>query len=141
MSGLTPFIHPALMTAILALGLFLLAVGLRIRKHRRQGGGPKTARLAALHMRFGRWFIGFLAGGYILGLVGMRFSLGEPVYETGHSYFGTITLIIFFWTAYLGRRLRQHPGRDDYRQLHAFCAFIAIFLALVVAFLGFQLLP
>ncbi len=129
------------MTTVLALGLFLLVLGLRIRKQRRQGPGPGTARLAALHMRLARWFTGFLAGGYLLGLGGMRFSLEEPVFETAHSYFGTLTLILFMGTAYLGRKLRLRPEKDDYRQLHAFCAFIATFAALVVAFLGFQLLP
>ncbi len=129
------------MTATLALGLFLLVIGLRIRKQRRQGPGPGTARLAAMHMRLGRWFIGFLAGGYIMGLTGMWFSLREPIFETGHSYFGTLTLILFMGAAYLGRKLRLRPGRDDFRQLHVFCAFLAMFAALVVAFLGFQLLP
>ena len=51
MSRLIPFIHPALMSATLALGLFLLVIGLRIRKQRRQGPGPGTVRLAAMHMR------------------------------------------------------------------------------------------
>ncbi len=129
------------MTAVLVLGLFLLVLGLRIRKQRHQGPGPGTARLAALHMRLARWFTGFLAGGYLLGLAGMRFSLGDPVFETAHSYFGSLALILFIWTAYLGRKLRQRPDKDDYRQLHAFCAFIATFISLVVAFLGFQLLP
>jgi len=106
---------------------------------------PRTRRTSALAI-FGLGsplgvFIGFLAGGYFLGLVGMWFSLKEPIFETGHSYFGTLTLILFIGTAYLGRRLRLRPGRDDFRQLHAFCAFLAMFGALVVAFLGFQLLP
>jgi phosphatidylglycerophosphate synthase len=139
--GIAPFIHPALMTAVLGIGLFLLVLGLRIRKQRRQGPGPQTVRLASLHMRLGRWFTGLLIGGYILGFAGMWFSLGEPLYQTGHSYFGTLALLLFLGTAYLGRKLRLRPGRMDVRQLHAFCAFIAVFVALIVSILGFQLLP
>lgn len=141
MIAIYPFIHPALMCAVLALGLFLLAVGLRIRRQRRQAPGPKTSRLAALHIRLGRWFIGLLAAGYVLGLAGMALFLGEPVFNTAHSYFATLALLLFGAAAYLGRRLRLRPGMDDFRQLHSFCAFLAMFISLVVAILGFQLLP
>ena len=77
----------------------------------------------------------------LLGPLGMRFLLGEPVFATAHSYFGTLSLSLYLGTAYLGRKLRLAPGREDIRQIHAFCAFIAVFVSLLVAILGFQLLP
>ncbi len=127
--------------AILILGLFLLGLGLRIRKNRRLGPDPQTARLAGLHMRLGRWFTALLGIGYILGPLGMHYALGEPLFATAHSYFGTLVLSLFLGTAYLGRKLRIAPGKDDIRQIHTFCAFIAVFISLAVAVLGFQLLP
>ncbi|HBK80932.1 MAG TPA: hypothetical protein DDZ83_14890 [Nitrospinae bacterium] len=135
------FFHPALQTSALILGLYLLVLGLRIRKSRRQGAGPHTARLAAHHMRLARCFTACLTAGYLLGPLGMRFLLGEPVFATAHSYFGTLSLSLYLGTAYLGRKLRLAPGREDIRQIHAFCAFIAVFVSLLVAILGFQLLP
>lgn len=147
MSGIGAFIHPAAQTAALALGLYVLILGLRIRRERRAGPGPGTARLAgraalaARHMRLGRWFIALLSAGYFLGLAGMWFALEKPLFGTPHSYFATLTLLLFLGVAYLGRRLRIDPGRDDFRQIHTFCAFIATFLSLAVAILGFQLLP
>ncbi len=141
MSGIGAFIHPAVQTAVLLLGLFVLILGLRIRRDRRAGPGPGTARLAARHMRLARWFIALLSAGYLLGLAGMRLALEKPLFGTAHSYFATLALLLFLGVAYLGRRLRIDPGRDDFRQIHAFCAFIAMFVALAVAILGFQLLP
>ncbi|MBT3350815.1 MAG: DUF4079 family protein [Nitrospinaceae bacterium] len=141
MDGIGPYIHPTMQVAILILGLFLLALGLRIRNNKRFGPNPHTARLVGLHMRLGRWFTALLVFGYFLGPLGMHFALAEPLFATAHSFFGTLALSLFLGTAYLGRRLRIAPGRDDLRQIHIFCAFIAIFISLAVAILGFQLLP
>jgi hypothetical protein len=141
LDGIGAYIHPATQVAILILGLFLLSLGLRIRNNRRLGPDPHNARLAGLHMRLGRWFTALLGIGYILGPLGMHYALGEPIFATAHSYFGTLALSLFLGTAYLGRRLRITPDRDDIRQIHLFCAFIAIFISLAVAVLGFQLLP
>ena len=141
MSGIGAFIHPAAQTAALALGLYVLILGLRIRREHRAGPGPGTARLAGRHMRLARWFIALLSAGYLLGLAGMWFALDKPLYGTAHSFFATLALGLFLGVAYLGRRLRIDPGRDDFRQIHTFCAFIAMFVSLAVAILGFQLLP
>ena len=141
MDGIGAYIHPAAQVAILILGLYLLGLGLRIRNNRRLGAGPDTARLAGLHIRLARWFTALLAIGYILGPLGMHYALGESLFVTAHSYFGTLALSLFLGTAYLGRKLRIAPGKDDIRQIHTFCAFIAVFVSLAVAVLGFQLLP
>ena len=135
------YIHPAFQIATLSLGLIVLANGLRVRRSRKGGAGPETARIARLHMRLGRWFIAFFSAGYTLGLGGMRFALEGPLYETAHSYFATLALGLFWTTAYLGRRLRKNLKNDDLRQIHSYCGFLAVFLALFVAFLGMRLLP
>ncbi len=139
LSTISAFIHPAVQTVSLILGLFLLALGLRIRKSRQSGA--QTARLSSLHMRLGRCFTALIAGGYLIGPIGMRYALGEPVFASAHGYFGTLALALFLGTAYLGRKLRLAPDSEDFRQIHVFCAFIAVFVSLAVAILGFQLLP
>jgi hypothetical protein len=135
------FIHPALQTALLILALYILTLGLRIRKSRLQGPGPGTARLARLHMRLSRWFTALIAVGYLLGPLVMWLVLGKPVFATAHAFFSTLALVLFMGTAYLGRKLRLAPGKDDIRQIHTFCAFIAVFISLITAIQGFQLLP
>ena len=105
------------------------------------GAGPETARAARLHMRLGRWFTAFFSVGYALGLGGMRFALEGPLYETAHSYFATLALGLFWTTAWLGRRLRRNLKNDDLRQIHSYCGFLAVFIALFVAVLGMRLLP
>ncbi len=135
------YVHPAFQIATLSLGLVVLANGLRVRRSRKGGAGPETARIARFHMRLGRWFIAFFSTGYALGLGGMRFALEGPLYETAHSYFATLALGLFWTTAYLGRRLRRNLKNDDVRQIHSYCGFLAVFIALFVAFLGMRLLP
>ena len=41
------YIHPAFQIATLSLGLITLANGLRVRRSRKGGAGPDTARVAA----------------------------------------------------------------------------------------------
>ena len=135
------YIHPAFQIATLSLGLIVLANGLRVRRSRRGGAGPETARVARLHMRLGRWFVAMFTAGYVLGLGGMRFALEGPLYETAHSYFATLTLGLFWTTAWLGRRLRKNLTNEDLRQIHSYCGFLAVFIALFVAVLGMRLLP
>ena len=135
------YVHPAFQIATLSLGLITLANGLRVRRLRKGGAGAEAARVARLHMRLGRWFIALFSVGYTLGLGGMRFALEGTLYETAHSYFATLALGLFWTTAYLGRRLRRNLNKDDLRQLHSYCGFLAVFIALFVSVLGMRLLP
>lgn len=134
------YVHPAFQIATLSLCLLTLANGLRVRRARR-GRLSGRAGIARLHVRIGRWLAAFFSTGYALGLGGMRFALEEPLYETAHGYFATLALGLLWTTAWLGRRLRKAPGRDDLRQIHAFCGFLAVFVSLFVSFLGMRLLP
>lgn len=135
------YVHPAFQIGALSLGLIVLANGLRVRRSRKGGASPETARFARLHMRLARWFIALFSVGYALGLGGMRFALEGPLYETAHSYFATLALGLFWTTAWLGRRLRKNLGNEDLRQIHSYCGFLAVFIALFVAVLGMRLLP
>jgi len=141
LGGLSGYIHPLFQGTVLLAGLYLLWLGLRIRRLRRREAAPGLARLAGRHMRLGRWFTALFSAGYILGLGGMGLALEEPLWETAHSYFATVAVLLVWGTAFLGRRLRLRPGDSDLRQIHAYCAFVAIFVALAVAFLGMNLLP
>ncbi len=141
MRGLGAYFHPAWQAGVIALGLCVLGWGLRVRRARRLGTGPGQARLAATHMRLGRWFTALFSTGYLLGLLGMGLALEEPLYQTAHSYFATLALLLLWTAAYLGRRLRLRPGAEGLRQIHSYVAFLALFLSLGVAFLGMGLLP
>lgn len=139
--NLAAYIHPAFQIGALSLGLIVLANGLRVRRSRQGGAGAETARVARLHMRLARWFVALFSVGYALGLGGMRFALDGYLYETAHSYFATLALGLFWTTAYLGRRLRKNLKNEDLRQIHSYCGFLAVFIALFVAVLGMRLLP
>ena len=139
--NLAAYIHPAFQIGTVSLGLIVLANGLRVRRSRRGGADPETVRIARLHMRLARLFIALFSAGYALGLGGMRFALDGPLYQTAHSYFATLGLGLFWATAYLGRRLRKNLKNDDVRQVHSYCGFLAVFIALFVSFLGMRLLP
>ncbi len=135
------YVHPAFQIVTLSLGLITMANGLRVRRSRKGRAGAETARIARLHMRLGRWSVALFTTGYALGLGGMRFAMEEPLYETAHSYFATLALGLFWATAYLGRRLRRNLKNVDVRQIHSYCGFLAVFLALFVSVLGMRLLP
>ena len=142
MRTLAPYLHPAFQAAVLLLGLWVLRLGLGVRRARAGGArGTERARLAGRHMRLARWFVGLLALGYLLGLAGMGLALGEPLLRTAHGYFATLALALLALAAWLGRRLRRAPGREDLRQIHSYAAFLTIFLCLAVAFLGMHLVP
>ena len=140
--NLAAYIHPAFQIGALSLGLVVLANGLRVRRSRRGGAGPRRRAFARLHMRLARWFIALVLRWVTRwDLGGMRFALEGPLYETAHSYFATLALGLFWTTAWLGRRLRRNLKNNDLRQIHSYCGFLAVFIALFVAVLGMRLLP
>lgn len=141
MVSLWAYLHPGFQIITIALGLSVFVMGLRIRKKRRNRDWEGFPRLVALHIRLAKWFTGLFSAGYLLGLGSMALILDEPLFETAHAYFASLTLLLTLTTAYLGRRLRLAPGDADIRQIHAYCATISIFLALMVAILGMGLLP
>ncbi|MFQ5896316.1 MAG: DUF4079 family protein [Nitrospinota bacterium] len=136
-----PFVHPVWQATTLLLGLGTLALGLRLRRHRRSRGmGPSPGLLRA-HLRAAISFLCLLSAGYLLGPATMGFVLGKPLYRTAHAYFASGTFLLFLLTGYYGLRLYRRRGDKDARELHAYCAFLATFVALAAAFMGFGLLP
>ena len=57
------------------------------------------------------------------------------------AHLATLALGLFWTTAWLGRRLRRNLKNNDLRQIHSYCGFLAVFIALFVAVLGMRLLP
>ncbi len=136
--NLWAYVHPVFQIATLALGLIVLAHGVRVRRVR---GSRGAARVSRRHVRLGRWFVALFSAGYLLGLGGMRFALDAYNYETAHSYFATLALVLFWTTAWLGQKLRRDTQNDGLRQIHSYCGFLAVFVSLFVSFLGMRLLP
>ncbi|MED5580227.1 MAG: DUF4079 family protein [Nitrospinota bacterium] len=140
MLWITVYFHPAIQITTLVLGLYVLKLGLKIRRNRLLELNNPAKDMIDRHIRFAKIFITIFTIGYLLGLIEMKFVLGKPLYESFHSFFGTLTLIFLYSTAYLGRKIREKTN-EKIRELHRFCAFAGIFIALITAFAGITLLP
>jgi|TARA_Y100000814_G_scaffold195518_1_gene143679 uncharacterized membrane protein YfcA len=140
MIWLTVYLHPLIQTTTLILGLYVLKLGLKLRKNRLIASNNSRGVILQRHIRLARIFIILFTLGYLLGLIEMKFVLEKPIYNSFHSFLGTLTLICLYSTAYLGRLIRKR-NNEKYRELHRFCAFIGIFLALTTGFAGIGLLP
>ena len=133
MIWLTVYLHPLIQTTTLILGLYVLKLGLKLRKNRLIASNNSRGVILQRHIRLARIFIILFTLGYLLGLIEMKFVLEKPIYNSFHSFLGTLTLICLYSTAYLGRLIRKR-NNEKYRELHRFCAFIGIFLALTTEF-------
>jgi tryptophan-rich sensory protein len=66
----------------------------------------------------------------------------RPPFRSPHFFFGTLALLLFVAGGYTGWRLKQGTERyADVRDIHGFLVYLALFIALAVAVMGFILLP
>jgi hypothetical protein len=66
----------------------------------------------------------------------------RPPFRSPHFFFGTLALLLFVAGGYTGWRLKQGAERyADVRDIHGFLVYLAMFIALAVAIMGFILLP
>tara|TARA_B110000014_G_scaffold235559_1_gene200191 strand:+ start:795 stop:1217 length:423 start_codon:yes stop_codon:yes gene_type:complete len=140
MIWITVYFHPIIQTTTLLLGLHVLKLGLEIRKNRLLKLKNSKSDVIERHIFLAKIFIVLFTIGYLLGLIEIKFVLKKPIYDSFHSFLGTLTLIFLYSTAYLGRSIRKKRNEKN-RELHRFCAFIGIFLALITGFAGIGLLP
>tara|TARA_A100001037_G_C15152875_1_gene640797 strand:+ start:9321 stop:9743 length:423 start_codon:yes stop_codon:yes gene_type:complete len=140
MIWLTVYFHPIIQITTLLLGFYVLKLGLTLRKNRLTRTTFPRAVLLERHIRLARIFVILFTIGYFLGLLEMQFVLKKPLFNTFHSFLGTLTLIFLYLTAFLGRSIRRKQN-EKFRELHRFCAFIGMFLALTTGFAGIGLLP
>ena len=140
MLWITVYFHPTIQITTLALGLYVLKLGIKIRRNRLLKLNSPTEITIGRHIRLAKIFTVLFTIGYFLGLIEMKFVLEKDLYNSFHGFFGTLTLIFLYSTAWLGRKIREKTNEKT-RELHRFCAFTSIFLALITAFAGITLLP
>jgi hypothetical protein len=130
------YLHPVAMVAVLALGLFVLRDGLRIRRGRLLRR-PFDARR---HRRLARVVVGLAILGFGAGLASMGWLRGKAVFESVHAWLATGALLGFLAGGSLGLALeRRAPGHT--RTWHALTASAGLLLGLAAAVAGFAILP
>ena len=130
------YLHPVAMVAILALGVFVLRDGLRIR-HGRLIGRPVPSRR---HRRFARWFVWLAVAGFGAGLASMVWLRGKPAFASVHFWLAGCALAGMWMGAQLGFQLEQN-GKASIRGLHALLGSAGLLLGLAAAVAGFAILP
>jgi hypothetical protein len=136
------YLHPLWQIGSIAVAVWTLSLGLRMRALRRTGqGAAMRTTLLRRHVRAGLAFVGALTAGYAAGPLTLALVRDKPVFRSAHSFFATITLLLIVSGGALGWRLWRGTGSPTTRDLHAYCMGVGLFLATVAAVLGLGLLP
>lgn len=133
------YVHPLWQVAVLLLALWTLSLGLRMRRLRRRRRADRA--LLGRHVRAGLTCLALLTVGYVAGPVTLSVVREKPVFESGHAFFSTVTMLLLVTGGALGYRLWRARGSVRDRELHVFCMGLGLFLALVTVMLGLDLLP
>ena len=143
MKDLLAYMHPVVQVLVLLMALATLRLGLALKNHRTgQRALAQWEGLYNRHTQLGLLFISCLIGGYLLGILSMPWFRARPPFRSPHFFFGTLALLLFVAGGYTGWRLKQGTERyADVRDIHGFLVYLALFIALAVAVMGFILLP
>lgn len=143
MKDVLAYVHPVVQVLALLMAIATLRLGLALKNHRT--GQRHLAQREGIynrHTQLGLCFIICLSGGYLLGMLSMPWFRERPPFRSPHFFFGTLALLLFLAGAYTGWRLKQGTERyADVRDIHGFLVYLALFIALAVAVMGFILLP
>ena len=143
MKDLLAYMHPAIQVLVLLMALATLRLGLALKNHRTgQRALAQWEGIYNRHTQLGLIFVICLIGGYCLGMLSMPWFRQRPPFRSPHFFFGTLALLLFVAGGYTGWRLKQGTERyADVRDIHGFLVYLAMFIALAVAIMGFILLP
>ena len=143
MKDLLAYIHPAVQVLVLLMAVATLRLGLALKNHRTgQRALAQWEGIYNRHTQLGLIFVSCLIGGYLLGILSMPWFRERPPFRSPHFFFGTLALLLFVAGGYMGWRLKQGTERyADVRDIHGFLVYLALFIALAVAIMGFILLP
>ena len=143
MKDLLAYVHPVVQVLVLLMAVATLRLGLALKNHRT--GQRTLAQWEGIynrHTQLGLIFVSCLLGGYVLGILSMPWFRERPPFRSPHFFFGTLALLLFVAGGYTGWRLKQGTERyADVRDIHGFLVYLALFVALAVAVMGFILLP
>jgi hypothetical protein len=143
MKDLLAYMHPVVQVLVLLMAIATLRLGLALKNHRT--GQRTLAQWEGIynrHTQLGLIFVSCLIGGYLLGILSMPWFRERPPFRSPHFFFGTLALLLFVAGGYTGWRLKQGTERyADVRDIHGFLVYLAMFIALAVAIMGFILLP
>ena len=134
--GWLAYLHPAFMICVLALGLFVLREGLRIRRAR-YAVKPFDS---SVHRRWARVLVLLAVLGFGAGLGSMAWLRAEPVLESLHSLLAGLALFGLVLGGGLGLRLERFPDAR-LRLIHSLCAGAGVLLALAAGLAGLAILP
>ncbi|HXX47400.1 MAG TPA: DUF4079 family protein [Myxococcota bacterium] len=130
------YLHPAAMVGVLALALFVLRDGLRIRRGRLTRRPVDSRR----HRRLARVVVILAIAGFGSGLVSMAFLRDKPLFTSFHAWLASGALAGFSAGGSLGLALERR-GRGPLRNWHALTASAGLLLGLAAAVAGFAILP
>jgi hypothetical protein len=134
-------VHPLWQAASLALALWALRLGLRMRALRRRRRLDLRDRIVARHARVGTAFLWTLAAGAIGGPLILSYVRDERALGSSHAFFAALAFVPLVAGGVLGRRLRRGRGSPRDRDLHVFAMACGLAAALVAGALGLGLLP
>ena len=143
MKDLLAYMHPVVQVLVLLIAVATLRLGLALKNHRTgQRALAQWEGIYKRHTQLGLIFVSCLIGGYLLGILSMPWFRERPPFRSPHFFFGTLALLLFVAGGYTGWRLKQGTERyADMRDIHGFLVYLAMFIALAVAIMGFILLP
>ena len=143
MKDLLAYVHPAIQVLVLLMAVAALRLGLALKNHRTgQRALAQWEGIYNRHTQLGLISVTCLLGGYLLGALSMPWFRERPPFRSPHFFFGTLALLLFVAGGYTGWRLKQGTERyADVRDIHGFLVYLALFIALAVAVMGFILLP
>ena len=130
------YAHPVAMIAMLALAVWVLRLGLELRRARLRGR-PINARK---HRRLARWVVPGVVVGFGAGLASMVGLRGEAPAESLHFLLASGALLGIGAAGSLGLLLERGRAMSA-RSAHALLGASGLLLALAAAVAGIAILP
>jgi hypothetical protein len=137
------FLHPVWQTMGIALGFMALREGLALRRRRRTlSRDISHGTQRSHHARLGKYSLGIIGSGYLLGIGELWFVRGESVLRSAHFYVATIAIVLFCWGAWYGFAMLHGTAISaEQRDLHGFLLPLALLMMVAAGLFGLKLLP
>jgi hypothetical protein len=134
------YVHPAAMLVLLVLAVWVLRLGLGVRRARLSGRRADSAR----HRAVARWVVPLLVVGWGAGLGSILWLRGLAPFESVHFPLATAAVLGMAAAGVLGfvleRRIRP-AALPAARRAHALLGAGGLLLALAAAIAGMAILP